>query len=225
MNVLMTYSEEAIQKILSIFKKESTAAIAFLMWLVVYTKKRSPLHFASASVVTPTCPTRQFLPRSLLEKAPKINGVKHLRIKHRKGGIQYMRPNHRKLSHANMQEWIAGQQWAVTHVTSTVQYCLVLYSLRKFRLRNFRYTNDIASQLSQVTAQSSHSSVKSQLSQVTVQSSHSSVTSQLSQVTAQSSHSSVKSQLSHVTAQSCHSSVKSQLSQVTAQSSHSSVRS
>ena len=77
--------------------------------------------------------------------------------------------------------------------------------LRKFRLRNFRYTNDIASQLSQVTAQSSHSSVKSQLSQVT----------------AQSSHSSVKSQLSHVTAQSRHSSVKSQLSQVTAQSSHS----
>ena len=64
--------------------------------------------------------------------------------------------------------------------------------LRKFRLRNFRYTNDIASQLSQVTAQSSHSSVKSQLSQVTAQSSHSSVTSQLSHVTAQSSHSSVK---------------------------------
>ena len=74
-----------------------------------------------------------------------------------------------------------------------------------------------------IIAQSSHSSQVT-LSQVTAQSSHSSVKSQLSQVTAQSSHNSVKSQLSQVTAQSSNSSVKSQLSQVTAQSSHSSVK-
>ena len=126
--------------------------------------------------------------------------------------------------------------WYVYTISHEFICYILLHYLRKFRLRNFRYTNEIASSSNRcrqvisssnrcrhVTAQSSHSSVKSQLSQVTA-----------SQVTAQSRHSSVKSQLSHVTAQSSHSSVKSQLSnssvtsqlsQVTAQSSHSSVKS